>query len=63
MAANIQFVFYAPKKGKAGDVLVKVLLNGEEAQLGNLKTVDGPYYEWTAVKDYLAKRTSLFVTR
>ena len=63
MAANIQFVFYAPKKGKAGDVLVKVLLNGEEAQLGNLKPADGPYYEWTAVKDYLAKRTSLFVTR
>ncbi len=63
MATNIQLVFYTPKKGKAGDVLVKFLMNGEEAQLGSLKSVDGPYYEWTAVKYYLAKRTSLFVTR
>ena len=63
MATNIQLVFYTPKKGKAGDVLVKLLMNGEEAQLGSLKPVDGPYYEWSAVKEYLNARTALFVTR
>ena len=63
MATNIQLVFYTPKKGKAGDVLVKLLMNGEEASLGALKPVDGPYYEWSAVKEYLNARTALFVTR
>ncbi|MBO4761423.1 MAG: phosphodiester glycosidase family protein [Bacteroidales bacterium] len=63
MAANMQFVFYTPKKGKKGDVLVKLLLNGEEASLGALAPVDGPYYEWSAVKDYLNSRTALFVRR
>ena len=63
MATNIQLVFYTPKKGKAGDVLMKLLMNGEEAQLGSLKPVDGPYYEWSAVKEYLNARTALFVTR
>ena len=64
MGTNLQFVFYTPKcRKRGGSPLVKVLLNGEEAQLGNLKPADGPYYEWGAVKDYLAKRTSLFVKR
>ena len=62
MAANIQFIFYTPKKaGK--DVLVKVLLNGEEARLGTLKAEKGPYYKWTDVRTYLSDRTALFVTR
>ena len=38
-------------------------LNGEEASLGALAPVDGPYYEWSAVKDYLNSRTALFVRR
>ncbi|MBO4446943.1 MAG: phosphodiester glycosidase family protein [Bacteroidales bacterium] len=62
MAANIQYVFFAPKKGK-GDVLVKVLLNGEEVRLGELETVSGPFYRWEDVKNYLAARTALYVTR
>ncbi len=62
MAANIQFVFYAPKKADK-DVLVKVLLNGEEARLGTLSTEKGPYYKWADVKSYLNSRTALFVTR
>ena len=45
MSTNIQMVFYAPKK--KGDILVKVLLNGEEARLGKLEPVSGPYYRWT----------------
>ncbi len=63
MATNIQFVFYVPVKDKSAPVLVKVLHNGEESRLGNLTPVKGPYYEWTAVKDYLRARTNLFVNR
>ena len=62
-ASNIQFVFYRPKHGRKGDTLVKVLLNGEEARLGNLEAFDGPYYVWEGVKAYFNKRTSLFVNR
>ena len=62
-AANIQFVFYRPKRGRSGETLVKVLLNGEETTLGNLATVDGPYYKWSAVKEYLGRRTDLLVNR
>ena len=62
MATNIQFVFYAPKKGN-GEVLVKVLLNGEEAHLGKLQPVSGPYYSWTSVKEYLNARTAKYVNR
>ena len=47
MAANIQFVFY---RNASGNVLVKVLLNEEEASLP-LKTA-GPYYQWTDFQDY-----------
>ena len=61
MAANIQMVFYAPRNGKGGEPLVKVLLNGEEAHLGNLQPVQGPYYGWQDVRSYLQSRTALFV--
>lgn len=63
MATNLQFVFYAPRHGKRGDILVKVLHNGEEVRLGNLEPFDGPYYVWEGVKAYFNKRTSLFVNR
>lgn len=63
MATNIQFVFFAPERGKTGPVLVKVLHNGEEARLGALAPVKGPYYEWNAVKEYLRARTNLYVNR
>ena len=62
MSTNIQLVFYAPKGGKLGDVLVKLLMNGEEASLGALKPVQGSYYEWNAVKEFLNSRIALFVT-
>ncbi|MBR5256737.1 MAG: phosphodiester glycosidase family protein [Bacteroidales bacterium] len=61
MAANIQYVFFQPKKGKSGDPLVKVLLNGEEAHLGDLEGF--PYYRWDDVKGYLKERTAKFVYR
>lgn len=63
MAANIQYVFFAPRKNGKGDILVKVLLNGEEARLGNLAPVQGPYYRWADVRDYLKQRGRLYVDR
>ena len=59
MATNLQFVFYTSRKG--GDVLVKLLFNGEEARLGLLAPVSGPYYRWADVKEYLKARVALFV--
>ena len=61
MAANIQYVFFQPKKGRKGDTLVKVLLNGEEAHLGDLEGF--PYYRWEDVRAYLNQRTDQFVYR
>lgn len=61
MATNLQFVFYTPKK--AGDVLVKVLHNGEEVRLGSLQPCNGPYYKWKDVRAYLENRVALFVDK
>ena len=63
MATNLQLVFYTPKGGKAGDVLVKVLHNGEEVRLGSLRPLDGPYYKWADVRAYLVSRVNLFVDK
>lgn len=57
MAANLQFVFYRPKK-KGGEVLVKLLLNGEEVHLGTLEGF--PYYKWADVRPYLLDRVKKF---
>ena len=63
MAANIQIVFFAPKKKDHGPVLVKILLNGVEASIGDLKPESGPYYRWEDVKAFLEARKCLFVNR
>ena len=59
-ATNLQFVFYKPKK-KGGDVLVKLLLNGEEAHFGRLEGF--PYYKWADVRSYLLSRVAKFAYR
>ncbi len=46
MAANIQFVFY---RNSANKIIVKVLVNEEEATLP-IKAQSGPYYDWEEVK-------------
>lgn len=56
MGANIQFIFYR-KNAQDKDVLVKVLLNEEEATLP-LTPVTGPYYRWTDVREYYLKKIS-----
>ena len=48
MGANLQFVFYRPKKG--GETLVKVLHNGTEARI-SVPTDIWPYYRWSDFKD------------
>ena len=63
MAANIQFVFYTPRRHRSGDVLVKILLNGEETRMGDIAPVDGPYYRWEDVRAWMNARTALFVTK
>ena len=64
MAANLQCVFYRPRGKRAGDVLVKVLLNGEEMPVGGLTpAAPGPCYRWTDLRAFWKQRTDLFVLR
>ena len=53
-ACNIQLVFYRGKQGR-NDILVKCLLNGEEAKLP-VPTTQAPYYKWTDFRDFYTKR-------
>ena len=52
MATNLQFVFY---RNKANDVLVKVLLNEDEATLP-IKSDVAPYYHWNDFRGYCLKK-------
>jgi len=54
MASNIQLVFYRENPADE-DVLVKVLLNENEASLP-LKRVGDAYYHWSDFKDYYLKK-------
>ena len=53
MGASIQFVFYHSRKNP--EILVKVLLNEREAYLP-FEPVDGPFYSWSAFKEYYGPR-------
>ncbi|MDE7126555.1 MAG: hypothetical protein K2O58_01475 [Bacteroidales bacterium] len=57
MATNLQLRFYRParksRNASNDEILVKVLLNGEEVHLGNLEPHTWPYYRWTDVKEFL----------
>ena len=50
MACNVQFIFY--RSAKHNDILVKILLNEEEATLP-VKTDCAPYYHWNDVRAYM----------
>lgn len=54
MAANIQFVFYR-KDSNDKDVLVKVLLNEDEATLPIASDI-APLYHWKDVREYYLKK-------
>ncbi len=55
MGCNIQMVFYRPKKGRQGDVLVKVLLNERETTLP-VATKQWPYYPWNELRSYYMEK-------
>ena len=58
MAGNLQLVFY--RNGiNDKDVLVKVLLNENEATLP-LKTDVAPYYHWHDFRDYYLQRINAY---
>ena len=59
MACNIQLVFYKPKKGKSGDILVKALLNEREAKMP-VETDNYPYYKWTDLRTYYLEKLRKF---
>ncbi len=50
MACNVQFIFYRSAKSK--DILVKILLNEEEASVP-VKTDCAPYYRWKDLRAYM----------
>ena len=52
-ASNLQLIFYRSKKG--GDILVKCLLNGEEATLP-VPTDNFPYYKWSDFRQFYTAR-------
>ena len=58
MGANIQFVFYR-KDPADKDVMVKVLLNEDEATLP-IKTNTAPYYKWSEVREYYLDKLAKF---
>lgn len=59
MGCNIQLVFYRPKKGKDGDILVKALLNEREVTLP-VKTDMYPYYKWNDLRQYYLEKLDKF---
>ena len=59
MGCNVQLIFYRPKKGKAGDILVKALLNEREASLP-VKTDQYPYYKWSELRQYYLDKLARF---
>lgn len=52
-AGNLQLIFYRNRKN---DILVKFLMNEKETLVPALTPVQGPYYRWDDVKEFLANR-------
>ena len=59
MACNVQLVFYRPKKGKTGDILVKAMLNEREMTMP-VQPVSGPYYRWADLRQYYLDKIKNF---
>ena len=59
MGCNIQLIFYRPKKGKSGDILIKALLNEREAKLP-IATDQYPYYKWSDLRQYYLDKLAKF---
>ena len=61
MGANIQFIFYRSSPADK-DVLVKVLLNENEATLP-IPTENAPYYKWNEVRKYYLDKLDSWLKR
>ncbi len=59
MGCNVQLVFYRPKRGRTGDILVKALLNECEVSLP-VATTTHPYYKWADVRQYYLEKIRNF---
>jgi hypothetical protein len=59
MGCNIQLIFYRPKKGKPGDILVKTLLNEREVKMP-VATDQYPSYKWDDLRQYYLDKLSRF---
>ena len=59
MGCNIQLIFYRPKKGQTGDILVKALLNEREAYMPT-STDSWPYYKWQDLRQYYLDKLNKF---
>lgn len=55
MACNVQFIFYH-KNDQDKDVIFKILQNEDEAELPDLKPVQGCYYKWSDFKEFFLKK-------
>ena len=55
MACNVQFIFYH-KNDQDKDVIFKILHNEDEAEIPELKPVQGCYYKWSDFKDFFLKK-------
>ena len=55
MAGNIQIIFYKKNQSNKDDILVKILLNEEEAKIP-IKPYSFPFYKWSDVKSFLQKK-------
>lgn len=53
MAANLQFIFFRPAKGKKGDILVRVLHNERAAGLPVADAGEKGLYRWDDLRKYL----------
>ena len=51
-AGNLQVIFY---RNRQNDVLVKFLMNEKETLIPAMTSVEGPYYRWDEVKDYVRR--------
>ncbi len=58
MGCNIQIIFYRPSAGER-DILIKVLLNENEARLP-LQAVEGPYYKWQDFRTYFTRKLDAY---
>ena len=61
MAANVQFIFYR-ESPQDDDVLVKVLLNENEATLPVRSAIE-PYYHWSDVREYYLRKLNAYEKR